>query len=113
MDYVVTSRFHGVVFAHLLNKPVLAIAPHPKVAELMSDLELSNYCVDVRDFDSKLLAEKFSSMVANAAEIRTRMAIGLARRRVQLDDQFDDLFRDSMKSPSLERAVSLGQMRQP
>ncbi len=31
MDYVVTCRFHGVMFAHLLNKPVLAIAHHPKV----------------------------------------------------------------------------------
>ena len=28
MDYVVTCRFHGVVFAHLLNKPILAIAHH-------------------------------------------------------------------------------------
>jgi polysaccharide pyruvyl transferase WcaK-like protein len=42
MDYVVTSRFHGVVFAHLLNKPVLAIAHHRKVIDLMTDLELSN-----------------------------------------------------------------------
>ena len=51
MDYVVTCRFHGVVFAHLLNKPVLAIAHHPKVMDLMTDLELSSYCVDIRDFD--------------------------------------------------------------
>ena len=60
MDYVVTCRFHGVVFAHLLNKPVLAIAHHPKVIDLMTDLGLSNYCVDIRDFDLKLLAEKFA-----------------------------------------------------
>jgi polysaccharide pyruvyl transferase WcaK-like protein len=43
MDYVITCRFHGVVFAHLLNKPVLAIAHHPKVVDLMTDLELSSY----------------------------------------------------------------------
>ena len=74
MDYVVTCRFHGVVFAHLLNKPVLAIAHHPKVIDLMTDLELSNYCVDIRDFDLKLLAERFASMVINAEEIKSRMA---------------------------------------
>src|SRR5262249_23095448 len=54
MDYVVTCRFHGVVFAHLLNKPVIAIAHHPKVGDLMTDLGLSKYCMDIRNFDPKL-----------------------------------------------------------
>jgi polysaccharide pyruvyl transferase WcaK-like protein len=94
MDYVVTCRFHGVVFAHLLNKPVLAIAHHPKVAELMADLELSSYCVDICDFDVSLLADKFASMVVNAEEIKSRMATSLTRNRQQLRSQFDELFRN-------------------
>jgi polysaccharide pyruvyl transferase WcaK-like protein len=93
MDYVVTCRFHGVVFAHLVNKPVLAIAHHPKVMDLMTDLELSSYCVDIRDFDLKLLAEKFASMVINAEEIKSRMAASLTRNRQRLRSQFDELFR--------------------
>jgi polysaccharide pyruvyl transferase WcaK-like protein len=93
MDYVVTCRFHGVVFAHLLNKPVLAIAHHPKVVELMSDLELSTYCVDIRDFDPDLLADRFASMIINTEEIKTRMAANLTRNRQQLRNQFDELFR--------------------
>jgi len=93
MDYVVTCRFHGVVFAHLLNKPVLAIAHHPKVIDLMTDLELSSYCVDIRDFDLKLLTEKFASMVINAEEIKTCMAASLTRNRQRLRSQFDELFR--------------------
>jgi polysaccharide pyruvyl transferase WcaK-like protein len=93
MDYIVTCRFHGVVFAHLLNKPVLAIAHHPKVMDLMTDLELSSYCVDIRDFDLKRLTERFASMVINAEEIRSRMAVSLARNRQRLRSQFDQLFR--------------------
>ncbi len=93
MDYVVTCRFHGVVFAHLLNKPVLAIAHHPKVTDLMTELELSNYCVNIRDFHPKLLAEKFASMVVNEEEIKSRMAASLARNRQRLRSQFDELFR--------------------
>ena len=93
MDYVVTCRFHGVVFAHLLNKPVLAIAHHPKVMDLMTDLELSSYCVDIRNFDLKLLAERFASMVINAEEIKTCMAASLTRNRQRLRSQFDELFR--------------------
>jgi polysaccharide pyruvyl transferase WcaK-like protein len=93
MNYVVTCRFHGVVFAHLLNKPVLAIAHHQKVMDLMTDLGLSSYCVDIRDFDPKLLAEKFASMAINAEEIKSRMAASLTRNRQQLRSQFDELFR--------------------
>jgi polysaccharide pyruvyl transferase WcaK-like protein len=93
MDYVVTCRFHGVIFAHLLNKPVLAIAHHPKVTELMADLELSSYCVDIRDFDVSLLADRFTSMVNNAEEIKHGMATKLTRNRQQLKNQFDELFR--------------------
>jgi polysaccharide pyruvyl transferase WcaK-like protein len=92
MDYVVTCRFHGVVFAHLLNKPVLAIAHHPKVMDVMTGLELSSYCVDIRDFDLKLLEERFASMVINADEIKSRMAASLTRNRQRLRSQFDELF---------------------
>jgi polysaccharide pyruvyl transferase WcaK-like protein len=92
MDFVVTCRFHGVIFAHLLNKPVLAIAHHPKVSDLMTDLGLSNYCVDIRNFDSNLLADKFASMIANAEDIKSRMAMSLTRNRQRLTNQFDGLF---------------------
>lgn len=91
MDYVVTCRFHGVVFAHLLNKPVLAIAHHPKVMDLMSDLELSSYCVDIRNFDPALLKQRFALMINNADEIKSRMAVSLQRNRRRLGSQFDEL----------------------
>jgi polysaccharide pyruvyl transferase WcaK-like protein len=92
MDYVITCRFHGVVFAHVLNKPVIAIAHHPKVMDLMTDLELSSYCVNIWDFDLRLLAERFESMIINAEEIKSRMAASLARNRQRLRSQFDELF---------------------
>ena len=91
MDYVI-CRFHGVIFAHLLNKPVLAIAHHPKVTELMAEIELPDYCVDIRDFDVNWLTERFSSLVSNAEEIKSRMAASLKENRRQLTNQFDELF---------------------
>jgi polysaccharide pyruvyl transferase WcaK-like protein len=93
MDYVVTCRFHGVIFAHLLNKPVLAIAHHPKVTELMATLGLSEYCVDIQDFSTNLLADRFASMVNNTEEIKSRMAAKLAENRELVRNQFDELFR--------------------
>lgn len=92
LDYVVTCRFHGVIFAHLLNKPVLALSHHPKVMTLMNNLGLSKYCVDIRTFDHALLANTFASLVDNTDDIKNQMAGMLAKYRSQLMDQFEKLF---------------------
>lgn len=92
MDYVVTCRFHGVVLAHIMNKPVLAISHHMKVANLMNALGLSKYCVDIRTFNPIDLAGTFASLVDDREEVKLRMAASLARYRSRLTRQFDDLF---------------------
>jgi polysaccharide pyruvyl transferase WcaK-like protein len=92
MDYVVTCRFHGVVFAHLLNKPVLAIAHHPKVTHLMSALGLSDYCVDMLTFSPHRLTETFMSLVANKKVVKERMAAKAAEFRAKSSAQFDEIF---------------------
>lgn len=70
MEYVVTWRFHGVVFAQLLNKRVLALSYHPKVSTLMNDLGLAEYCLDIRRYNLTVLTEVFTSMVNNSREIK-------------------------------------------
>lgn len=92
MDYVVTTRFHGVVFAHMLNIPVMAISNHPTVSSLMNDLGLSEYCVDMEKCDSRVLADTFVSLVSNRDEIKNRMATKLASHKERLSNQFDELF---------------------
>lgn len=91
-DYIVTCRFHGVVFAHLLNKPVLAIAHHPKVKHLMGALGLSEYCVDMATFDPNQLWGRFQALVANACTIKEKMAVTLTEYRVKSKTQFDEVF---------------------
>jgi polysaccharide pyruvyl transferase WcaK-like protein len=92
MDYVVTCRFHGIVFAHLLNKPVLAVSHHPKMTALMSDIGLARYCVDIRTFEPDSLMKTFAAMVADGDLIRQRMAAKLAYNRDMLTRQLDELF---------------------
>jgi polysaccharide pyruvyl transferase WcaK-like protein len=113
MDYVVTCRFHGVVFAHLLNKPILALSHHSKVATLMNDIGLSEYCVDMDSFEADSLLNTFRLLVANGESIKGRLAAALARYRGELASQFDDLFpratpavtcRDSQSDEKLEGA---------
>jgi polysaccharide pyruvyl transferase WcaK-like protein len=92
MDYVVTCRFHGVVFAHLLNKPVLAIAHHPKVTDLMNALGLSKYCVDMLTFDPIRLMDTFTSLVSDTEAVKRSMAASLVDYRAKSTTQFDNLF---------------------
>ncbi len=92
MDYIVTSRLHGVIYAHLLNKPVLAISTHPKVATIMDDIGLSRFCVDVERCDRDELARRFMVLSGQTAEVRQQMTDVRVRYRRQLSEQFDRLF---------------------
>jgi polysaccharide pyruvyl transferase WcaK-like protein len=97
MDYVVTCRFHGVIFAHLMNIPVIAVAHHPKVTTLMADLGLSEYCLDIYEFDADLLKRTFDRLVKNRDNIKSRMAEAATTYRSQLAVQYDQLFPAEMK----------------
>jgi polysaccharide pyruvyl transferase WcaK-like protein len=92
MDYVVTCRFHGVVFAHLLNKPVIALSHHPKVTTLMADLGLSRYCLDIRTVTSDILTAAFRDLLANTAQINSQMRATHSYYQTVLARQFDSLF---------------------
>ncbi len=91
-DYIVTCRFHGIVFAHLLNIPVLAISHHPKMAGLMEELGLGKYCVDIRRLDIAMLTDTFLALMENRCEIKNLMAQRLASYKERLTAQFDQLF---------------------
>jgi polysaccharide pyruvyl transferase WcaK-like protein len=103
-DYVVTCRFHGVVLAHILNKPILAISHHPKVANLMEQLGLGQYCVDIQTFDPGDLAIRFRSLVDHDREVRHSMAENLTVYRSKVAAQFDQLFPTACVE--LDRGVS-------
>jgi hypothetical protein len=92
MDYIVTCRFHGVVFAHLLNKPVLALSHHPKVTTLMADIGLSPYCIDIDHLNPQRLVESFTRLCENDKKIKALMATRAAEYKLQVTVQFDDLF---------------------
>jgi polysaccharide pyruvyl transferase WcaK-like protein len=96
VDCVVTSKFHGVVFAHLMNKPTLALSHHPKVATLMNDLGLSEYHLDIQTFDIGIMRRAFSQLLADADQIKTCMTGTAAGYRMGLANQFDQLFGRSL-----------------
>jgi polysaccharide pyruvyl transferase WcaK-like protein len=91
-DFVITSKFHGVVFSHLLAKPVVAISYHPKIDHLMQMVEHGKYCLNIESFDSTLLRKAFSELVENGPALKMKYREIVATRATSLNGQFDDLF---------------------
>ncbi|MCU1376907.1 MAG: hypothetical protein JWO68_4193 [Actinomycetia bacterium] len=95
VDCYVTCRFHGIVFASLLNVPTIALAPHPKVTTLMGDIGLSEYCVDITTCDAAGLTTRFDRLLANRDDVQARIRRHVAQSQCLLESQFDCLFRAS------------------
>jgi polysaccharide pyruvyl transferase WcaK-like protein len=92
VDCYVTCRFHGVLFSHLLTVPALAIAPHPKVSTLMKDCGLSEFCVDIATCNVDALVHKFERLMADADDVKGRIAAQAVSCQSALAMQFAHLF---------------------
>ena len=64
-DVVVATRFHNVLLASLLNKPVISISFHHKCA-----LGLSRYCHDINHLDGEKLIKNFVDLENNAEKLK-------------------------------------------
>ena len=91
-DFVITSKFHGVVFSHLLEKPVIALSYHNKIDDLMRAVGHSQYCLDIGSFDGERLMNAFISLEEDARDLRSRFREASAARAETLRLQFDDVF---------------------
>lgn len=92
MDFVVTSRLHPVIFSHLLNKPVLAVAHHDKVSSLMKDMGFSEYCLNIKDFNVQDLSSKFQNLVQSEDNVKSQLNKILSCYQKELKTQLDVLF---------------------
>jgi polysaccharide pyruvyl transferase WcaK-like protein len=93
-DLVVATRFHNVLLAILLNKPVIAISFHHKCTSLMSQMGLSEYCRDVDRLSSGGLIEQFSQLQLGAGSMKRLIAGEVGTCRDALDEQYAIIFRE-------------------
>jgi polysaccharide pyruvyl transferase WcaK-like protein len=93
MDLVVATRFHAVIVSHLLNRPVLAIAYHKKVQEIMAGVGVSEYTVDIDDLNLDTLKARFRSLESKRGVIEKQIARRLPSLHQALEQQYDRVFR--------------------
>jgi polysaccharide pyruvyl transferase WcaK-like protein len=101
-DLVVASRFHNLLLALLLAKPVVAISYHEKIVELLKDAGLTQFCQDIEDLDIENLIGQFSEL-KDGPEGRRHRA-GIQQRtdayRRELDEQYSQIFGDVASAKS-------------
>ena len=96
-DIVIASRFHNVLLALMLGKPVLAISYHEKVDALMAGLGLSDFCQDIENIDIVKLIEQFTTLEQCAGILMPQIAQKADAYRRALEVQYDRIFAEIPK----------------
>jgi polysaccharide pyruvyl transferase WcaK-like protein len=91
-DFIVTSKYHGIVFSHALNKPVISLSYHRKMDFAMRALGQDRFCADIERFDVDWLTRAFRSLVDESPSIKSESATAVEAYAAALSQQFDSLF---------------------
>ena len=92
LDFIVTSKFHGIIFSHLLGKPVISLSYHRKMDVAMRAVGQSRFSADIEHFDVDSLIQAFRSLVDESRRIQSGSAAAVEANAARLSEQFDGLF---------------------
>jgi polysaccharide pyruvyl transferase WcaK-like protein len=92
-DVVIATRFHNVLLALMLGRPVIALSYHEKVRSLMAGVGAADYCQDAEDLDVPKLIEQFKQLEQNAESFSASMKANAVDCRRALDKQYREIFR--------------------
>ena len=88
IDFLVTSRFHNLVLALMLNKPVVCLSDHGKLDSLMTEIGLTEYCLPLANLDFDNLIDRLVKLEKNAEALRLYIKQKTDEYRRTLDEQY-------------------------
>lgn len=106
-DVVVATRFHNVVCALKMKKPVLSIGYAQKNALLLDAAGLGPYSVEIEDFTAAGLKTRFLQLIGTRHELVARIGTTLKTFERDLAQQ------DEMLDAALDGLGAKGRPRQP
>jgi len=92
-DLVVATRYHGVLLALASAVPTVAVSYHPKTRDLMQDMGLGAWCLDVEGLTGASLLERVGGMASQLATLRAGLEDQRGRYLADLLGQYDALLR--------------------
>jgi polysaccharide pyruvyl transferase WcaK-like protein len=98
-DLVVATRYHNLVCALMLGKPVISVGYSRKNDLLMADMGLGEFCQQIERLEIDVLMRDVDRLASDPSLWRDRIAAANAKYRQRLDEQFDKLF--GISSPAV------------
>jgi len=108
-DVIVTSKFHGIIFSHVLGKPVISLSYHRKMDFAMRAVGHSRFSADVAHFRCEWLIDAFCALIDDGRRIQSECAKAVETNAATLSRQFDGLFLTkwcASRGPSLFKTPS-------
>jgi polysaccharide pyruvyl transferase WcaK-like protein len=100
-DVVITPKFHGLIFSHLLEIPTIALSYMPKLDHLMRAVGHERYCLDIASFEVCDLVAAFHAVLSEANALRSLFRKATAAYAEALQREFDRVF---LTSPTARHA---------
>lgn len=97
-DLVVATRYHNLVAALMLARPVVSLGYAPKNADLMAQVGMAAYCQSIDDFDIELLKSQFEELWSRRQLVARQVERAVGKFRRPLADQFNDVFASAAAS---------------
>jgi polysaccharide pyruvyl transferase WcaK-like protein len=91
-DAVVSPRFHNLVLALMLNKPVIALSDLPKVDALLADLGLQRFCLPLVGLKAGDLTGRFVQLQNDAGKLRSHIRDAVQGYRRLVDEQYRNVY---------------------
>ena len=92
-DLVVAARFHNVLLALMMGRPVISLSYyHRKNEALMAEMGLEDYCQTIDDLEVDRLIDQFTRLRGRVDVVRPRLARKAAEYRAALHEQYAALF---------------------
>jgi len=90
-DVVVASRFHNVLCALMLERPVISLGYHEKNDNLMAEMGLESYCQHIEHFTVEKLVEQLDCYVSDMDQAVRQIHDRNAQYRQLLDEQYSQV----------------------
>jgi polysaccharide pyruvyl transferase WcaK-like protein len=88
---VIATRYHNVICALKLGKPVISLGYSAKNLDLMAGMGLTEFCQFAHTLDFDRLTEQFTALEQQSATLRPAITAGSAASAARLREQFTAL----------------------
>lgn len=90
-EVVVATRYHNIVSALMMHKPVLSISYAAKNGALLSEAGLSEFQQEIEDLNVELLIQQFEVLMLRRIELVESVAAAVSNFRERLTAQENEL----------------------